>query len=76
MSKHCAVCGTEIPEGRLKAVPSTKTCVQHSTTSKFGVNIVQHGSFDDDCYQEVQIIRDERAMEKLIEYKQQVGKFL
>lgn len=36
----CAVCHDEIPEGRLKAVPGTRTCVQHSTATKFAANVV------------------------------------
>ena len=37
---NCMVCGTQIPEGRLKALPGAKTCVQHSTATKFAANIV------------------------------------
>lgn len=32
MKKHCKFCGTEIPEGRLKALPNTTTCVNCSDT--------------------------------------------
>ena len=31
---NCSVCGNEIPEGRLKALPKTKTCTGCSDTSK------------------------------------------
>lgn len=30
----CVVCGAEIPPKRLKILPGTKTCVNHSTSSK------------------------------------------
>lgn len=30
----CSVCGCEIPEARLKALPKTTTCVQHSGVSR------------------------------------------
>lgn len=32
--KKCSVCGKSIPKGRLKVLPSTKTCVKCSDTSK------------------------------------------
>jgi hypothetical protein len=73
--KNCSVCGTQIPEGRLKALPNTSTCTEHSSASKFGLNIVQHGKLEDDGFQEVEIVRDPRAMEQLKYYKDQLGKY-
>lgn len=71
MTKNCTVCGCEIPTARLAALPGTKTCVNHSTTAMFGLNIVQHGELEDDGFQEVQIIRDQATLEQLQHYRQQ-----
>ncbi len=73
--KYCTHCGTEIPAGRLKMLPYATTCVAHSTTTKFGTNIVQHGHIDDDGYQEVEIVRDPNLLQALHDYKQLQGKF-
>ena len=32
--KYCRVCGEEIPEGRIKALPNAETCVEHSSAEK------------------------------------------
>jgi len=32
--KYCKVCGEEIPEGRVKALPNAETCVEHSGAKK------------------------------------------
>mgnify|MGYP003661350160 CR=1 FL=1 len=38
--KKCIKCGVEIPEGRVKALPGVKTCVNHSSAEKLiGVSI-------------------------------------
>jgi len=71
MTKECTVCGCEIPTARLAALPSTKTCVNHSTTTMFGLNIVQHGELEDDGFQEVQIVRDQATLDQLQHYRQQ-----
>lgn len=75
MIKYCKVCGTQIPEGRVKALPTAVTCVEHSNTSRFGFNIVQHGDFEDDCWQEVEVIRDPQTLAELQEYKKQIGTY-
>ncbi len=71
----CIACGDEIPAGRLKAVPGTRTCVQHSKAERFAVNIVQHGDLEDDGFQEFEIIRDAEVLERLNEYKEQLGTY-
>ena len=73
--KNCKVCGTVIPEGRLKAIPGTNTCTEHSAASKFSANVVQHGDLEDDGFQEVEIIRDPQAVEQLQYYKNQQGRY-
>lgn len=46
-TKYCKVCGIQIPELRLKALPNTVTCVKHSTTKPLlGMN-VQKGTGED-----------------------------
>jgi hypothetical protein len=72
----CIACGIEIPEGRLKALPGTKTCVQHSTTERFAVNVVSYGDAEaGELTQEVEVIRDKKAVDKLESYKKQLGSY-
>lgn len=73
--KKCKVCGCEIPAGRLTALPHTTTCTEHSNVSKFGANIVQIGSLEDDGFQEVDIVRDPQALEQLNYYRERIGKY-
>jgi hypothetical protein len=44
--KHCVKCGSEIPEGRLKALPNAKTCVSCSSMQKKGVVTIMKGEGD------------------------------
>lgn len=71
--KNCRVCGQQIPEGRLKAVPGTDVCTQHSNTSAYIANIVGVGNPEDDHYEVLDIVRDAKAAEQLLQYKQQAG---
>lgn len=71
--KNCKVCNQPIPEGRLKALPGTNVCTEHSNTSAYVANIVGVGNPDDDHYEVLDIIRDARAAEQLSHYKQQIG---
>ena len=73
-TKTCIVCGAEIPEGRLKIVPNTKTCVAHSTQGAYKSSVVTVGNVDkDEHYQELEIIKDDTAYEQLEHYKKQQG---
>lgn len=73
---QCTVCGIEIPEGRLKAVPGTKTCVNHSTATKFAANIVSYGNAEaGELTSEIEVIRDTKAAEKLNQYSKQLGSY-
>lgn len=72
----CKVCKAPIPEGRLKVYPETDTCTAHSSTSKFISNIIQHGDYEGDGYQEIEIIRDPEAARKLSEYDGKTNKRL
>ena len=43
---NCIKCGDVIPEGRLKALPTTKTCVNCSGVQKKGVVTIMKGEGD------------------------------
>lgn len=73
--KNCKVCQQPIPEGRLKALPGTDVCTEHSSASTYKANIVNYGQSEDDSYQEIDIIRDQSTFEKLEHYRSQVGQF-
>jgi hypothetical protein len=52
---NCVKCGIKIPEARLKILPNTLTCVEHSSTNKLvgvPINIGQ----GDHCYTELDIM--------------------
>lgn len=71
----CKVCGCEIPAARVKALPDTETCVQHSDVSKFSANVVQVGTLEADGFQEIEIVRNPKATEQLKYYREQLGKY-
>ncbi len=74
--RPCKMCGEEIPEGRLKALPGATTCVQHSTASKFAANVVSYGNAEaGDLVSEIEIVRDEKALEQLNHYSKQIGSY-
>lgn len=68
MEKRCIVCDGVIPEGRVKILPNTKTCVEHSSASPYGMRTVAYGTTADDAQQEFEIIRDPELARKLEEY--------
>lgn len=71
--KNCKVCNQQIPAGRLKALPGTDVCTEHSNASSYRANIVNYGQSEDDSYQEVEIIRDRKLADELDYYRSQVG---
>tara|TARA_R110000868_G_scaffold268036_3_gene527280 strand:+ start:220 stop:450 length:231 start_codon:yes stop_codon:yes gene_type:complete len=71
--KNCKICNEPIPEGRLKALPGTQVCTQHSNASAYRGNIVNYGRSEDDMFQDIDIIRDPHLFEKLEQYKSQAG---
>jgi len=75
MSKHCTNCGTQIPAARLKALPTAQTCVGCSSTSKYMSAVVQIGSFEDDGFQDIDIIRNDRDKETYNTYYSQLGQY-
>jgi len=61
MERKCIVCNILIPEGRLKILPNTRTCVEHSTTSAYNVRPVHTGTSADNAMQDIAIIKDPEA---------------
>jgi hypothetical protein len=55
---NCIKCQNLIPEARLKALPSAKTCVQCSDTAKVGGHTIISGK---NTYSEIQIVNPETA---------------
>lgn len=54
----CIKCQSQIPEARLRALPSAKTCVQCSDTAKVGGHTIISGK---NTYSEIQIVNPETA---------------
>lgn len=71
--KKCKICQQPIAEGRLRALPGTDVCTEHSSASPYKGNIINHGQSEDDSFQEIEIIRDQSLAEKLEHYKKQQG---
>ena len=58
MTRNCKHCSNQIPEGRLKILQFTQTCVNCSTTPKVGGHTVISGKT---TYSEIQIVDQETA---------------
>lgn len=65
MSKICISCGEEIHPGRVKALPTAKTCVNCSTTGRKGGVTVQLGE-GDHTYNEIIILEHD----EFVKYKE------
>ena len=64
MIKLCVSCDSEIPEGRLKALPNTKVCVDCSVVKpKRAVTIV--GGEGEDTYNDI-VIMDEKDYQEYV----------
>jgi hypothetical protein len=55
---NCTNCSSPIPEGRLKAIPSTRTCTPCSTTSRVAGFAIISGK---NTYSEIQLVSQETA---------------
>lgn len=64
MARQCIICGIDIPEGRIKILPHTKTCVQHSTESAYAARRTFSGTSADDMEDGLQIFRDPNEASK------------
>lgn len=74
--KNCCICNQPIPEGRLKAIPGTMTCVQHSNVSRYSVNVVSSGDPEKgELNQEFEVIRNPKAIAELENYRKQQGNY-
>lgn len=58
MNRNCCKCNQPIPEGRLKALPSAKTCVNCSTTEAVACHAVVSGKTE---YSQIEIVDQETA---------------
>jgi hypothetical protein len=68
---NCEVCDQEIPAGRLKALPNTRTCTDCSEIAKVGAFTVISGKTE---YCELQILPAERATQmKKLQNRQTFG---
>lgn len=67
---NCKVCDQPIPAGRLKAVPGTTTCVQHSTVTKWYVRNILAGKTE---YLEHEVIKDPVLATKMRKMDQRAG---
>ena len=65
----CIKCGNEIPTGRLKAVPNTKTCVNCSSSERVAGFRVISGK---DTYSEIQIVSQD-TWQKLTSMQERKG---
>lgn len=68
--RNCKVCNQPIPEGRLKILPNTHTCVNHSDTSRYYVRPVINS---DEDYSELEIIKDPEMIERVRDYESKAG---
>ena len=62
--RFCTVCGDEINPLRVKALPDTKTCVNHSTVGAKRGRILTLGE-GDQTYNEIEIL-DEETYRKVV----------
>jgi len=58
----CIKCNTEIPAGRLKAIPTTKVCTPCSTEGAYYANPIVK---NDEEYSEIEFIKDPTAIQEL-----------
>lgn len=69
-SRKCVKCGKPIHPLRLKVLPDTTTCVEHSTTNKWYVRPVVSGKT---TYSETEIIKDQEQAERLAKMDRRLG---
>lgn len=60
--KNCKKCGSEIPAGRLKALPDAVTCTKCSTEGAYYANQVING---DEDYSQLEFTKDPDAIRAL-----------
>ena len=55
---YCVKCSNQIPDARLKALPSAKTCVSCSTTEAVACHVVVTGKTE---YSQIEIVDQETS---------------
>jgi hypothetical protein len=65
MKRKCNTCNEEIPEGRLKAIPTTTKCIKCSDTNKVKAIIVTNGNTIEEVYETIQIIEDQTILKSI-----------
>ena len=71
MERKCKICNAIIPAGRLKALPNTRTCVEHSNEERYYVNSIVKS---DEDYFEIELIKDPKVIAQLEAAKKSIGK--
>jgi hypothetical protein len=66
---NCVKCSNPIPEGRIKALPNTRTCVNCSSTARVGGHTIISGK---NTYSEIQIV-DQETSERLYQMQSRRG---
>lgn len=59
--RYCNVCNEQIPQGRLKAKPDARTCVEHSNTSRYSGRMVIHHKTGN----EIEIYKDPKLAKEM-----------
>lgn len=59
--RYCSVCNELIPQGRLKVLPSTKTCTTHSNEFRYTGRMVIHHKTGN----EIEIYRDKNIAKEM-----------
>lgn len=58
MNRNCCKCNQPIPEARIKALPSTRTCVSCSSVEAVACHVVVSGKTE---YSQIEIVDQETA---------------
>lgn len=67
--KCCSVCNQQIPEGRLKVLPTATTCVKCSTEEKWsGGHVIHHKTGNEVC-----VIKDKKLAEEFHRMSSRAG---
>ena len=59
---NCKHCNKPIPEGRLRAIPGTQTCTEHSTEGSYVSNQIVR---NDEDYTELEFIKNPETIQEL-----------